>query len=79
MEAIVSNQPLNAIQIHLLQTFAHIKSEDTLKELNTVLLNFYQTKLDEGLDKWCEENDMTTEKFNEMCKDIHYRTPYVTK
>jgi len=79
METIASNPPLNAVQIHLLQTFAHIKSEDTLNELNTVLLNFYQTKLDEELDKWCEENDMTTEKFNEMCKDIHYRTPYVTK
>ena len=79
MEPMVSNLPLNAAQIYLLQTFAHIKSEDTLNELNSVLLDFYRTKLDEELDKWCEENDMTTEKFNKMCTDIHYRTPYVTK
>ena len=65
---------LNDIQILLLQTFAHIKSEDSLTELKSILLNFYQQKIDEETDKWWNENNMTTEKFEKMCNNIHYRT-----
>jgi hypothetical protein len=79
MKATVTNSPLNATQLYLLQTFAHIKSEESLEELKSVLLDFYQKKLDEETDKWWKENDMTIEKFEEMCKDIHYRTPYIAK
>jgi len=79
METAMPHSPFNAAQLLLLQTFAHIKSEESLEELKSVLLEFYQKKLDEATDKWWEENNMTTEKFEEMCSDIHYRTPYVTK
>ena len=79
MEALVTNPPLNAAQLFLLKTFAHIKSEESLEELKSVLFDFYQKKLDEETDKWWKENDMTVEKFKEMCSDIHYRTPYITK
>ena len=79
MEAIVTNPPLNAAQLYLLQTFAHIKSEESLEELKSVLFDFYRNKLDEETDKWWKENNMTPEKFEEMCSDIHYRTPYITK
>ena len=79
MEAIVTSPSLNAAQLYLLQTFAHIKSEESLEELKTVLFDFYRKKIDEETDKWWKENNMTTEKFEEMCSDIHYRTPYVTK
>ena len=79
MEAIVTNPPLNAAQLYLLQTFAHIKSEESFEELRSVLLDFYQKKLDEATDKWWEENNMTVEKFEEMCSDIHYRTPCIKK
>jgi len=41
------------------------------------LFDFYQNKLDEETDRWWKENNMTTEKFEEMCNDIHYRTPYI--
>jgi len=79
MEAIVTNPPLNAAQLYLLQTFAHIKSEESFEELKSVLFEFYQNKLDEETDKWWNENDMTVEKFEEMCSNSHYRTPYITK
>jgi hypothetical protein len=79
MKATLSHQPFNTAQLFLLQTFAHIKSEKSLDELRSVLLDFYQKKLDEETDKWWKENDMTPEKFEEMCSNIHYRTPYVTK
>ena len=79
MEAIVTNPPLNDAQLVLLQSFAHIKNEESLKELNSVLFDFYQTKLDEETDKWWQENEMSVELFEEMCSDMHYRTSYVTK
>jgi hypothetical protein len=79
MEAIVTNPPLNAAQLFLLQSFSHIKSEESFEELKSVLVDFYLKKLDEETDKWWKENGMTVEKFNEMCSNIHYRTPYIKK
>jgi len=76
MEAAVVNMPFNDAQLLLLQSFAHIKSEESFNDLKSVLFEFYKNKLDEEIDHWWEENDMTTEKFEEMCQDIHYRTPY---
>jgi len=45
MGATMSHSPFNAAQLYLLQTFAHIKSEETLDELKSVLLDFYQKKI----------------------------------
>ena len=78
MEALVSSPPLNEAQLTLLQTFAHIKSEESVEELNSVLFDFYQRKLDEETDKWWNENDMTVERFEEICSNIHYRKSYAT-
>ena len=77
MEAVVVNPPFNDAQILLLQSFAHIKSEESFNELKSVLLDFYKNKLDEETDIWWKENNMTTEKFEEMFNNIHYRTPYI--
>ena len=77
MEATVVNTPFNDAQLLLLQTFAHVRSEESFNELKSVLFDFYQNKLDEETDRWWKENNMTTEKFEEMCNDIHYRTPYI--
>jgi len=76
METTVVNTPFNDAQLLLLQTFAHVKSEESFNELKNVLLDFYKNKLDEETDKWWEENNMTTDKFEEMFSNIHYRTPY---
>ena len=77
MEAAVVSLPFNDAQLFLLQSFAHVKSEESFNELKSVLFEFYKNKLDEETDIWWEENNMTTEKFEEMCNNIHYRTPYV--
>jgi len=77
MEAAVVSMPFNDAQLLLLQSFAHIKSEESFNELKFLLFEFYKNKLDEETDKWWEENNMTTEKFEKMCNDLHYRTPYV--
>ncbi|MCL2327475.1 MAG: hypothetical protein FWC39_12095 [Bacteroidetes bacterium] len=76
MQATVSRQPLNAMQIHFLQSLQFVKTEEMYQELRQIISDYYFKKLDKETDKWWKENDMTTEKFNEMTKDIHYRTPY---
>jgi len=77
METTVVNSPFNDAQLLLLKTFAHIKSEESLNELKSILFDFYKNKLDEETDKWWKDNNMTTEKFEEMCSSIHYRMPSI--
>ena len=67
---------LNPTQLHLLQMFSYNKDEESLKALKEALFNYYCQKMDEESDKWWKENDMTTEKFNEITQNIHFRTPY---
>jgi len=66
MEATVTDLPLNKAQLLLLEAFRQIKSEESFEELRSVLLDFYKRQLDKELDKWWKENNMTTEKFEEM-------------
>ena len=70
---------LNPSQLHLLRMFSYNKDEESLKSLKEALFNYYCQRVDEESDKWWKENNITTEKFEEMCSDIHYRTPYNTK
>ena len=79
MEATLQHQPLNATQLFVLKTFATAKNEQEREELTSLYLNYLHKKLDVEMEKWWNENDMTVEKFEEMCKDMHFRTPYVTK
>ena len=46
MVSTVMNQPLNDAQILLLQTFAGIKSEQEKEEVQNLLLNYYQKRVD---------------------------------
>ena len=79
MVSTVMNQPLNQTQMFVLQTFARAGSEQEKEELTSLYLDYIQRKLDTATDKWWRENNMTTEKFEEMCSNLHYRTPYPTK
>ena len=75
MEAIVTNPPLNATQLHLLKMFVHTKSEESLKELKSVLFNYYCKKLDEETDSLWAEGKLNDKVIEEML-NIHERTPY---
>jgi hypothetical protein len=66
----------NPTQLHLLRMFSYNQDETSLKELKEVLFHYYCQKVKEEGNKWWEENNMTSEKFNKMTKDIHFRTPY---
>ena len=75
METTLSHPPLNETQIFLLQTFALLKSEEEKADVQALLLNYVQQKLDNAANQWWEENNMTNEKMQEML-NTHYRTPY---
>jgi len=76
MEAIALNQPLNDTQMFVLRTFATARNEQEREDLTSLYLDYIQRRLDATTDKWWNDNDMTPEKFNEITKDLHFRTPY---
>ena len=69
MKAIVTNPPLNGAQILLLQTFAQIKSEQEREEIQNLLLNYYQ----ERVDAQANQHHLSNEKIEEILNS-HYRT-----
>jgi len=68
---------LNPVQLHLLRMFSYNRDEESLNILKEALFDYYCEKMDEESDKWWNENNMTAEKFEQMCSNIHYRTPYI--
>jgi len=66
MEAAVSNSPFNPIQLHLLKMFSFTKSEEGLKELQTILFNYYRNKLKEQTDEFWKKNDLNNSKMEEI-------------
>jgi hypothetical protein len=66
MGATITHSPLNDIQQHLLQMFTYNKREDGLKELQSVLFNYYRDKLkSQTLDFW-ENNQLDSAKMEEI-------------
>ena len=66
MEATITHSPLNAIQQHLLQMFAFNKSEEGLKELQSVLFNYYRNKLKLQTRDFWESNQFNSAKMEEI-------------
>jgi hypothetical protein len=75
METTLMKEPLNKT----LNTFLTAKTTQESDELTSLYLGNIQKKMDAETDKWWEENNMTVEKFEEMCSNLHFRTPYITK
>jgi len=76
MESQVANQPLNAMQIHFLQSLRFVKTDEMFQELKQIISDYYFKKMEEETDKWWEENNMTNEKLDAMFANSHYRTSY---
>ena len=62
---------LNSTQILLLQTFAQIKSEQEREDIQSLLLNYYQQKVDTQ----AKQFHFSNEKIDEILNS-HYRTSY---
>ena len=66
MEALVSNSPLNPVQLHLLKMFSHTKSEESLKALQSVLFDYYRKKMKEQTYEFWEKNHLDSSKMEEI-------------
>jgi len=76
MEATVSNSPFNPVQLHLLKIFSFTKSEEDLKELQTVLFNYYRSKLKKQTDEFWEKNNLDNSKMETI---MYGHNRYVVK
>ncbi len=57
---------LNPTQMHLLKLFAFNNSEDFAREIQMVLMRYFQQKLDEESDRLWEEGVLNQEKLDEI-------------
>jgi len=73
METTVANPPLNAMQIHFLQSLRFVKTDEMFQDLKQVISDYYFKKMEDETDKWWDENEMTNEKLDEMFANSHYR------
>jgi len=66
MEATMKHSPLNAVQLHLLRMFTFNKREEGLKEMKSVLFNYYRDKLKLQTSDFWESNQLDSAKMEEI-------------
>jgi hypothetical protein len=66
MEATVTSPPLNPVQLHLLKVFSFSKSEEGLKELQSVLFDYYRNKLKAQTDEFWKNNNLDSSQMEKM-------------
>jgi hypothetical protein len=74
MGATVLQTPLNAMQIHFLQSLRFVETDEMFQELKQLISDYYLKKAEDETDKWWEETGMTTEKLDEMFANTHHRS-----
>ncbi len=63
---------LNPVQMHLLSVFSHEDSDDRLMEIKSILMNYYQDKLDKHLDNLWNSGVLNQARLDEVSKmDLH--------
>ena len=58
MDNFVIKPSLNPSQLYILQLFAENKTEEDFKELQSVLLDYYQKKLDKAADSFWDSQHL---------------------
>ena len=66
----------NPMQLQLLRMFSYVKTDDQMKEIRTVLCNYFFNKVEEGMDALVEAGEWEPEKSREIMKE-HIHTPYI--
>ena len=65
----------NPIQLHLLQMFSRMNSEQELRELQQVLSMYYAKKVEQRANELWDKLDLDQQKLDAMAS-IHERLPY---
>lgn len=71
----IVKQPLNAAQIELLNTVAHLESEEDLRELKHALSLFFAKLADKELNRLWDEGVINDDVIEQWGHE-HMRTPY---
>ena len=66
VEAIATSSPMNSVQLHLLKMFSFTKSEKGLKDLQSVLFDYYRKKLRAQTDEFWKNNNLDNSKMEEI-------------
>jgi hypothetical protein len=66
---------LTNLQIELLEVFKYELSEEQIKEIRSLLVNYFADKVTNDIDKLFEQNNWGEEKIEEWSKE-HMRTKY---
>ena len=66
MEAAVAHSPFNPAQLFLLKTFSRIKSEEEAEEIQSLLLDYYQKKLDTAANEFWDSHNLDNAKMEEL-------------
>jgi hypothetical protein len=65
----------NSTQMHLLNMFSHIHSDQGLNRLKSQLEKFYAQMIDDEMDRLWESGEWDDQKLKDL-RDCHFRTPY---
>lgn len=65
------------LQQQILQLFKYENSEETLTDIKNLIVQYYQQKLDEEMDRLWDAGILDQKKLDELYH-AHLRTPYVT-
>ena len=74
MNAVLSNV-MNPAQMMIINSFASATSQKELDELRHLLLDYYNRKLQEELQRLWADGTLDQKRLDEL-KEEHFRTPY---
>ena len=64
---------LNPVQLHLLELFTKDMSDKELQEIKTLLVQYYQHKVEEEVEDFWNSKNFTNESWNKATRDTHLR------
>jgi hypothetical protein len=65
-QSVSSPQPLNEVQVMLLRLFSRPVADDDLQAIREMLLSYYNTALQNELDRVIEEKKLTRTHFDDV-------------
>lgn len=74
MEAALNNPQLNEQQLDMIRLFKKPLPEDAFLKIKRLAVQLLGKQLDDTIEKWENENDITEDDYDKLSKE-HHRTP----
>lgn len=75
METVLGNPNLNEQQLDMLRLLRNPLPKEYFQQLRRLAVQLLGKQLDEVIDKWEVDNDITKSDYEKLSKE-HFRTPY---